>query len=122
MADLNLLFYQRKAKSLRSGCAPIYLRITVNGFREEIPTQVKVEPSKWDSKRKIVIGKSDEVSAMNFNIKALESKAKMYYFQFQAEGKPISAEIIKNAMLEINASTKTLMQMFDYQTVSTDKK
>jgi hypothetical protein len=41
-------FYVKDARKDKTGEAPIYLRITINGERAEISTDKKVNPELWD--------------------------------------------------------------------------
>lgn len=47
----TVLFFIKKAKLVRSGEAPIYCRITVNGVRAEFAVKRSVLEDNWDAKR-----------------------------------------------------------------------
>ncbi|HOZ13407.1 MAG TPA: site-specific integrase [Tenuifilaceae bacterium] len=47
----TVLFFIKKAKLVRTGEAPIYCRITVNGIRTEFAVKRSVLQDNWDSKR-----------------------------------------------------------------------
>ena len=119
MRNFYMLFYQRcsKGKIFKSGKAPVYLRITIDSVRAEVHTNVNVEPAKWNSKKKEVIGKSEEVQIMNDSLRSLASKASYHYHKLIAEGKPVSAEILCNILQGKESSKKTLKQLLDYHTM-----
>ena len=52
-------FYVKEVKKDRTGEAPIYLRITVNGERAEISTNRRVNPGFWDKSSERVAGRSE---------------------------------------------------------------
>ena len=114
MRNYFLLLYHRssKGKTDKFGKAPIYLRITVDSIRTEIPTNVRVEHSKWNANKKEVIGKSEEVQAMNASLKSLEAKANSYYYKLLSEGKPITADILRDAIHGRDINRKSIIQLF----------
>ncbi|MDF9830667.1 Arm DNA-binding domain-containing protein [Parabacteroides sp. PF5-6] len=48
--SFGVLFFLKKNQLLKSGEAPVSMRITVNGQREEIRTKKSINPSLWKGK------------------------------------------------------------------------
>jgi integrase len=56
--SMNVLFYIKRTKLLKTGEAPIYLRITVNGTRAEVGINRSVLPKDWSSEKGAAKGNS----------------------------------------------------------------
>jgi hypothetical protein len=46
--SLGVLFFLRKNQLLKNGEAPVSMRITVNGQREEVRTKKSINPALWN--------------------------------------------------------------------------
>src|SRR5690606_5255814 len=62
-------------KSSKSGLAPIYQRITINGVRIELSTSKFVEKSKWNPSADKMRGTSEEARIINSYLEILKLKA-----------------------------------------------
>jgi site-specific recombinase XerD len=111
--NYSLQFLIRTAKS-KNGKAPIYCRINLNGKRAEISLKKYIDPSKWIPSAGIVKGSSEEARVINHQIDQLKIDINKHYNQLSSEGKPISAEKIKNSLLGIGQVEKTLLEVFKY--------
>ncbi|WP_229206178.1 Arm DNA-binding domain-containing protein [Dyadobacter fermentans] len=49
---LSILFWLFKAKAIKDGKAPIYIRITIDGLDDEISLGKKVHPHDWCNQTK----------------------------------------------------------------------
>lgn len=53
--NLAILFFLKRGKITQEGKAPIYVRITIDGLKEQISTGCKVCADAWDPKTKQVL-------------------------------------------------------------------
>lgn len=54
----TLAFFVRKARPLRNGELPIFVRISVSGQLMEMNIGRSVRPEQWDQKRNVATGRS----------------------------------------------------------------
>ncbi|MCJ7465907.1 MAG: site-specific integrase [Maribacter sp.] len=108
-----VLSYIRASIPDKLGKAPIYLRITINSKRAEFSIQRKIEPEKWCSVKGRVKGSNPKVQGLNHYIDALETKAYDIHSKLVLKKKPFTAEMIKNKLLNKEATHKTLLAIYD---------
>jgi hypothetical protein len=113
MYDLNVLFYLKKTKKTKSGEAPVYLRITVNGQRAEMSVRKSVKPALWDSKAQRVKGKSEKVRLLNNYLDEIENKVNRHYNIALQENQLFTAEQLKNVLAGKDKQKKMLIPVFD---------
>jgi hypothetical protein len=46
--DLSILFWLKREKKTKGGLVPIYVRITINGDRDNFSSGKKIHPDNWD--------------------------------------------------------------------------
>lgn len=54
----SVLFFIKRTKLLKTGEAPICMRITINGKRGEIQIKRSVPPEKWNVHKECAVGKN----------------------------------------------------------------
>lgn len=70
---MNILFFILKTKLLKSGEAPILMRITIDGHYEEVRIQRSVPPKLWDSSKGCSKGKDRAGKEINNYIAELSA-------------------------------------------------
>jgi site-specific recombinase XerD len=98
-ATFSLACYLRKTNVLKSGEAPVYMRITVNKQAVLLSMQGSVLPSLWSQAKEKSKGKDKAAQELNHYIDAVKSKIYQIYRELEIDGKPISAQIIKDIFL-----------------------
>jgi len=112
-AMLNLLFFIRTSKLLKTGEASINLRVTVSGKSVEMAIGKNVMPKQWCSERGGVVGNNKEAKLINNYIDQVKSDFFELYRQFSYEGKKITAQSLKNAWLGIEEDDqKMIIEIF----------
>ena len=110
----NQIFFIRKSKNLKSETVTIYLRLTVNGSRVEISTQRICQPSRWSPTSNRVIGKTEEVRALNNYLETIQFRI----FEIQKDlislGVDYSCEDIKSKYLGITDKPRLLIEIYDH--------
>lgn len=113
--SFSILFWTNKAKADANGLLPLYARVTVEGKRVEISLKRKVNPKKWDAKGGFMVGNGEEVRIVNKYISEISNALFEIYRAFKSDGKPFSAEDIKEKLTgkEQQIVTRTLLEVFD---------
>ncbi len=111
---LSTLFYLRKNKMDRNNFIPIYLRVTVDGKRAEISTNRKIKTDDWNASASCANGTSEEVRILNNHLAALKSAVEKQYYLLESQGKEITADAIRNAILGISEKKHSLIEIYEY--------
>ncbi|MDC1321734.1 site-specific integrase [bacterium] len=108
----SVLFYPRGNDVDKNGNAPIYLRITVNGKRNEFSIKRKVLLTKWNSEAGKVRGTTADVRELNRYMDAIKVKVHKIQETLSENKELITSEIIKNIYLGKNIKHKMLLEIF----------
>ncbi|MGV3706888.1 MAG: Arm DNA-binding domain-containing protein [Arcticibacter sp.] len=72
--SVQCAFYLEKRNTYKSGPAPIYLRISVDGQRTEDSVGRECDPSRWNSHAGRATGNKEDVRALNTFLDSVQSK------------------------------------------------
>lgn len=75
---MSILFYGVKSKKTSDEKVPLYLRITIDGRRFDVATNMCVESSKWSAGAAKVTGSSEDTRIINAHLDFLKRKAYDY--------------------------------------------
>jgi hypothetical protein len=95
-ATFSLVCYLKKSNVLKSGEVPVYMRITVNKRAVFLSMQGSVLPSLWSQAKEKSKGKDKAAQELNRYIDAVKAKLCQIYRELEIDGKPVSAQIIKD--------------------------
>jgi len=110
--SFSILFWLNRHRCKNEKPA-IYLRLTVGTKRVELSTYRHVDGNIWNQATQCVKGNSDEAKAINQQLTVMKADLHRHYSHLLSLGKPITAELLKNAYLGIGEQQVTLMQAFD---------
>ena len=111
---LSILFYLKKGKNKNALEIPIYMRITVDGRRNEISTKRKIDPKLWNPEAMAMKGNSEEARILNNFLDNLKSRVyKQYNFMDQDE-MDISSQEIKAKLTGVSKSKHYLVELIEY--------
>jgi site-specific recombinase XerD len=113
-APMNVSFQLKKSKADEVGRVPIYVRVTINGFRTEFSIKRNVEPHKWISSAGVVKGNSEDCKSLNAFLATVRLRLNEHYRTLLENKQAITAEAIKNAYLGILERGKTILEVFEY--------
>jgi len=82
----NQISFLKKSKNQASNLSTIYLRITLNGARTEISTQRQCEPKKWLPQAGSLIGKTENIRALNEYLDAVKHRIYNIYKELIVAG------------------------------------
>jgi site-specific recombinase XerD len=100
--------------------AVIYLRITVNGERSEISTDIKIDPATWNLTTERINdrnGRSEAAKVVNPYLNNLISKVDKYLLNDER----VTAHQIMCDLKGVSTSTKTLFEAYEYHISSIEK-
>ncbi|MCB2222117.1 MAG: site-specific integrase [Bacteroidetes bacterium] len=111
---LTVLFHLRKAKADKSGQAPVYMRITIDGKRVELTANRKVHPDLWDDDLCRMKGTSEEARILNNHLDNLKQKVNKQFNVLESLENEVTAESIKNMVCGVSQRKHTLISIFQY--------
>ncbi|MFY7935925.1 MAG: site-specific integrase [Flavobacterium sp.] len=112
-ATFTILFFIKRSKLLKTGEAPVYLRITSNGDSSEISIKRSIKPSLWDTARNKAKGTSPEAIEINDYLTSIRGQLFMHQRELQEAGKQITAKVLLNAFLGIGEKQWSLVELFE---------
>ncbi len=115
----SVLFYVRRTKLLKSGEAPICLRVTVNGRRAEVQIKRSVKLENWSVNKECALGKDRSTMELNSYLNVVRSKILQIHRELKDADEPISAAIIVSHFNNggMSGSAKMLLEVFREQNV-----
>ena len=111
-ATFTILFFIKRSKLLKTGEAPVYLRITSNGDSSEISIKRSIKPSLWDTTRNKAKGASPEAAELNDYISSVRGQLFMHQRELQEAGKQITAKVLLNTFLGVGEKQWSLVELF----------
>ena len=97
----TVLFFLKKSKLLKNGEAPICMRITINGKRAEVQIKRSIDVTKWNTQKECAIGREKKYQEINHYLDTIRTKILQIHRELEQDGKPITADIIKNIYLKL---------------------
>jgi hypothetical protein len=97
--SFGVLFFFKKNQLLKSGEAPVSMRITVNGQREEIRTKKSINPSLWNQAKECSRGRDRKSRNLNEYIESAQIRLSQLFNAMEQDGKTITAKILRNKFL-----------------------
>jgi site-specific recombinase XerD len=96
--SFGVLFYLKSRRGWGDSPCDIYLRITVNGARQDLSLQRKCVTSMWNRSSGRATGKKEQVKALNAYLDTIEAKAhEARHFLLQL-GRPVTPEYIRDIL------------------------
>lgn len=115
MVDKNtfsVLFYIKRAKLLKNGEAPIFLRITVTGERVDISTNTSVDPQLWNKDKGQIKSYANKASEINNYLTDLRLKIQKHKRELAEKDIPLTAKNLKDAYLGNLEKPKGILEIF----------
>ena len=93
-ARFTINFLLKSTKTAADGQAPIYVRLTINGVRKEMATNLKVLPNYWNQKSGKVVNKDKFATEQNKRLDIIRLKLMEIYNAFTLQNiVPFPAEV-----------------------------
>ena len=104
----------RKSRMNANGELPIYIRITVDGKRQEFFIKQWVEAKLWDSRKGKVKGNREHARVINLHIDHIRTRLNAIYNQFTQDDKLVTASSIKACYVGNRTNQHSLFEAFEY--------
>lgn len=98
----KILFVVKLSRTNKSGYTPVYLRVTVNGLREEVSINLKVKAENWNVVAEKSIGDDREDQEINFRLDTIRMRIMQIYREMEFDKAEISAKKIIDQYLGRN--------------------
>ncbi len=98
IGDIYINFFLKKNKALVSGLTPVYLRISLSGYRVEISTRRHILPDQWNQVTQKMRGKSTEANAFNQYMKVMEQQIFNVHAQLMNEGRSFTVDDLRDRL------------------------
>ncbi len=108
----TLSFIARKARALRNGEYPIFVRITVSGQISEMNLGRSVAPENWDQKRTMSKGRSRRDLELNKYIEVVKARFLEIHNMLVREGKMVNPKILRDHFLGTVEKPQMLCDVF----------
>lgn len=108
----TVLFFLKKSKLLKNVEAPICMRITINGKRAEVQIKRSIDVTKWNTQKECAIGREKKYQEINHYLDTIRTKILQIHRELEQDGKPITADIIKNIYYGEHSTPKMLLEVF----------
>ncbi|WP_339727695.1 site-specific integrase [Maribacter stanieri] len=119
--SFSQLFYLKGKHFEKDVKVPIYLRLTVNGQRNELSISRKIEPEKWNARTGKMRGTNLEANELNSYLDAVRNKINKIHGRLVDEGRPFNSSEIKNLYLGKGEKIKMLVQLFEEHNLQMEK-
>ncbi len=90
-STFRILFYVKKDKKRANGTYPIMCRITIDGEPSRFNTKVSVNPSIWDAKAGVTIGKSNDAVEINTLLNTIKTSIHNVYHDLQTKENDVNS-------------------------------
>src|ERR1017187_6426554 len=111
-ATLNFLFFITWKKLLKTGEAPVYMRITIDGDIAEASLKRSINPKLWDTTRNKAKGNSPEAEEVNDYITSIRGQLFNHQKALQESGKVVNPKMLLNAFSGIGVRQWTIVELF----------
>ena len=108
----TLAFFVRKARPLRNGELPIFVRISVSGQLMEMNIGRSVRPEQWDQKRNVATGRSKKELELNKYIENVRTRFNEIHNMLIRENKPVTPKTLRDHYLGTVEKPKMLCDVF----------
>lgn len=111
--SFSVLFYIRITRLNKAGEAPVLLRITVNGRREELCIHRSVNPTLWNTVKGKFTDKGKGGKELSLYLDTIHFRLLRAQFEMELEGQSVTATTVLNRYLGKYAPVRhTLFELF----------
>ncbi|WP_418992417.1 site-specific integrase [Alistipes sp.] len=108
----KVLFYIKKNALLRNGNAPVMVRITINGERTHLSTQLSVAPECWEAGMGRVAGRGNAAERINSQLARIRYRIESCYNRLFCEEAYVTPLRVKELYLGVDRRRQTLLAFF----------
>jgi integrase len=94
----SILFYIRQNKKTKDGKVPLYVRITIDGLKNErVVRGVKILPDHWDHEKKVVKAEAPKAKEFNKKITRMRADLERHFDRVQAKSGIATPALVKES-------------------------
>lgn len=112
-ATFNILFYVKRTKLLKTGEAPVYMRITLNSMASEVSLKRSIKPTLWDTTRNKAKGNSEDSQRLNDYLTSIRGQIYLIQKDLQECNKEITPNALLNVFQGKGEKKPSLMELFN---------
>ncbi len=105
---LSVRFFIKHDK-VKNSCAPIYVRISIEGKPADVSLKRNIEISNWNAKKGQAQGLRDDTKPINSYLDRIRTEISNAYADLKFQKKQITAEAVKNLWCGIAQEEHTLL-------------
>ena len=109
----SILFWIHPSR-IKNNQSKIYVRITVDGIRQNISLKHEVDIRTWEPYRQKARGNNETSKLLNAYLDKVRAELVNCYQKLLLDKKLVTAELIKSSYLGQNEQRKTLLDILDY--------
>lgn len=102
---------------MKAGCAPLFVRITLNSKFSDISTKKRVDVSAWNQTKQTLSGNGKEETLVREKIRLLINDINNAYNDLKYEHKPLSSESIKARVEGYDKEPCTLNSLLSHHNI-----
>lgn len=106
----GMTFYIRRTKLDKTGKAPVFLRITMNGLRADTSIKYHISPQLWNTAKGRALENSREGKEVNRMLEAVGFNIMQVRRQLESEGVAVSVQSILSRYLGKNEEPQKLQK------------
>ncbi|SDE85683.1 Site-specific recombinase XerD [Mucilaginibacter pineti] len=110
--ELSILFWLWKAKQSNDGLVPIYVRITINGLRDQFSSGKKINADHWNEETGFAVKACKDAAAINAYITLTTKELEKCYNDLCDDNENVTAKMVKDRYLHKPEPKASLMQAF----------
>ena len=115
-STFRYLFYINRNKAKKNGLCPVMGRITIDTEVARFSTGLETAPSLWDAKAGRSTGKTAHEVNLNRKLEGISSALESHYARIVEKDGYVTAERVKNAVLDIAGEPATLLKELEEAT------
>lgn len=110
-STFSLLFFIKKKRLLKSGEAPIYMRITINKKNTESSIKRSIIPANWDPRSGKCKGHNDKAKTLNSYLLLMTKKVYDAHMKIQESGEDVTASAVR---INVEGLENRQVMLLDY--------
>ena len=112
-STFSVSFVAQKGKPKADGSVPILARIIINGEMAHFTTKFHILPDRWMTREGRTVGLTHEEKQINSLLDDFRVLIRMRYNEITLRGEPVSADRVKQAVLNLDQRGIKMLELFD---------
>lgn len=109
---MKVLFWLYRSRPNKKEEFPIYVRVTINGKREQFKSGVFINPNNWNSDKQRLKGRGEYSNSINHILDKIETDLFSIYSKLSEAFENVTARDVRNNYLDDDNLSKGLLEVF----------